>query len=256
MAKNIIMQVLTSVGYEPMYPFNPKQVLNGTFLSSSTESQYNIEITGIPVPLTNSFGNDMGIIIFIPTANNNGSVSLSINGDTARPILTAGGANLTANTILANRAVLVRFYNGNYYLLLDKNQIGLGNVDNTADIDKPVSTAVTNALKEKLNTPVLIPRNSNLNNYTTAGLYYNPANDDVVTIANAPVNLAFSLFVEKHAGVKQTFTVYHTSGIRTWVRNFYNGSWGNWCQVAIVLSGNSEPDNSLGVDGNIYLKYE
>lgn len=27
MAKNIIMQVLTSAGYEPMYPFNPRQIL-------------------------------------------------------------------------------------------------------------------------------------------------------------------------------------------------------------------------------------
>ena len=69
MAKNIIMQVLTSAGYEPMYPFTPRQILNGSFLSTSTSSRYNISITGIPVPLTNSFGNDMGIIAFIPTIN-------------------------------------------------------------------------------------------------------------------------------------------------------------------------------------------
>lgn len=31
MAKNIIMQVLTSAGYEPMYPFNPAMILNATF---------------------------------------------------------------------------------------------------------------------------------------------------------------------------------------------------------------------------------
>ena len=55
MAKNIIMQVLTSAGYEPMYPFTPRQILNGSFLSTSTSSRYNISITGIPVPLTNSF---------------------------------------------------------------------------------------------------------------------------------------------------------------------------------------------------------
>ena len=70
MAKNIIMQVLTSAGYEPMYPFNPSMVLNGTFLETSTATQYDVSITGIEVPITNVDGNKMGIITFIPTLDN------------------------------------------------------------------------------------------------------------------------------------------------------------------------------------------
>lgn len=254
MAKNIIMQVLTSAGYEPMYPFNPRQILNGTFLENSTNTQYNITITGVPVPLTNTFGNDMGIISFIPTVNNMDNITLSINGDTARPILFADGTTVRANTLVAGRTVLLRYYNNNFYLLLDKNQIGLGNVENVSPADMPISTAVTNALNNKLNTPVAIPRNANLNSYRTAGLYYNASSSDAATITNIPVQQAFSLFIEVHAGVKQTFTNYSTSGIQTWVRNYYNGTWSQWYQQAFVLYGNSEPNPTIGMDGNLYLK--
>lgn len=36
------------------------------------------------------------------------------------------------------------------YVSLDKNSVGLGNVDNTADLDKPISTATQNALNGKV----------------------------------------------------------------------------------------------------------
>lgn len=36
------------------------------------------------------------------------------------------------------------------YVPLDKNSVGLGNVDNTADLDKPISTATQNALNGKV----------------------------------------------------------------------------------------------------------
>ena len=99
MAKNIIMQVLTSAGYEPMYPFTPRQILNSSFLATSTNIQYNISITGIPVPLTNSFGNDMGIIAFVPTVNNTDNITLSVNGDSALPILFADGVPVSPSVI-------------------------------------------------------------------------------------------------------------------------------------------------------------
>lgn len=256
MAKNIIMQVLTSAGYEPMYPFSPNQILNATFLSTSTSTRYNITITGIPTPLTNSFGNSMGIISFRPTMNNGGNLTLSLNGDTPRPVVYTTGANVVANTFASGRSVLLKYYNGKYYLLLDKNQVGLYNVDNTSDMNKPISTAVQNALNGKLNTPQLIPSNSNLNNYTTPGMYYNPSNNQVATMSNVPIKQAFSLFVQKNAGTTQTFTCYSTNGVQMWVRNYFNGIWGSWTQVEIVLKGTTEPSNNIGLDGNIYIQYE
>lgn len=256
MAKNIIMQVLTSAGYEPMYPFSPRQILNATFLGTSTGAQYNITITGVPTPLTNSFGNDMGVISFAPTVANSDNATLSINGDTARAILFADGTPVRANTFVAGRNVLLKYYNNNFYLILDKNQIGLGKVDNTSDAEKPVSNAMLSALEEKINIPVLIPRNSNLNSYTTAGFYYNPNTQDAATITNTPAQVAFSLLVERHSGAKQTFTAHTTSGVQTWVRNYSSGSWSPWYQQAIIISGTSEPDPTVGANGNIYLKYE
>lgn len=62
----------------------------------------------------------MGIISFIPTVNNMDNITLSINGDTARPILFADGTMVRANTLVAGRTVLLRYYNNNFYLLLDK----------------------------------------------------------------------------------------------------------------------------------------
>lgn len=40
--------------------------------------------------------------------------------------------------------------NNGTYVPLDKNSVGLGNVDNTADLDKPISTATQNALNGKV----------------------------------------------------------------------------------------------------------
>jgi len=40
--------------------------------------------------------------------------------------------------------------NNGTYVPLDKNSVGLGNVDNTADLDKPISTATQSALDGKV----------------------------------------------------------------------------------------------------------
>lgn len=256
MSKNIIMQVLTSSGYEPMYPFNPSQVLNATFLQTSTATQYNLTITGVPTPLTNSFGNMMGIISFIPTVSNGANPTISINGNTAYPILFPDGTAINTGVLIANRPTFVKYNNNNFYLILDKSQIGLSNVNNTSDIDKPISNATQAALNLKLNTPTLIPANSNLNSYTTAGLFYTNTNALASTIANTPTQIAFSLLVERHIGTKQTITAYTSVGVQTWVRNYSGGTWSTWTQQAFVLSGIAEPDASIGANGNIYLKYE
>ena len=81
--------------------------------------------------------------------------------------------------------------------------------------------------------PSEIPAAANLNNYQTAGMYYCPANTTVETISNRPTDSAFSLFVEKHAGVRQTVSWYQPAYVASWTRNYYNGTWGMWEQVQI-----------------------
>jgi hypothetical protein len=76
-----------------------------------------------------------------------------------------------------------------------------------------------------------IPANADLNNYTENGFYYCPANADAQTMLNVPTTAAFSLFVEQHAGIKQTFTEYYNAGyFRTFIRNKYSTTWGPWVE--------------------------
>lgn len=260
MAINIIMQVLNSAGYEPMYPFNPAQTLNATVVDTSTASQYNLSITGIETPITNDIGSSMGIISFVPTVANAANAKLSINSDTARPIRMADGTNIKAGAFTANMPVFLKYNNAGYTLLLDKKAIGLENVDNTSDLNKPISTATQNALNQKLNIPHIVPNNANLNTYQTAGMYYCPTDSSARTMANLPTQRAFSLLVERSAGVTQTFTTYnytnYSSGVKAWKRVYYDGTWSNWTQIAMVFSGTDNPSDNLGQDGNIYIKYE
>ena len=76
--------------------------------------------------------------------------------------------------------------------------------------------------------PIKIPASVNLNDYVTPGMYYCPADADAQTIQNVPVQCAFSLLIERHAGVKQTLTTYWTHDPKTFVRNEYMGDWSPW----------------------------
>lgn len=99
-----------------------------------------------------------------------------------------------------------------------------------------------------------LPTGTNLNSIQQEGLYYCPANADAATMSNLPVgSTAFSLLVEKHAGFKQTFTVYHAGSPYTWIRNFYNGTWGVWRRIPFISYGTGNPGTLL--DGEIYIKY-
>lgn len=90
---------------------------------------------------------------------------------------------------------------------------------------------------------IWIPKGQDLNNYRTTGYYHNSTSADVVGIANTPINEAFTLEVSKHAGVRQVFTRHHHDKPRTWIRNYYNGTWGSWFEVFFTSDFNSSFDN-------------
>ncbi|CAH1067986.1 Side tail fiber protein from bacteriophage origin [Acinetobacter phage MD-2021a] len=77
-----------------------------------------------------------------------------------------------------------------------------------------------------------IPDGADLNDYKTPGLYYCPTDAGAATQLNLPFSNAYSLFVERHAGIKQTITQYATN--KTFIRKFYNGYWDNWRQLAFL----------------------
>ena len=89
--------------------------------------------------------------------------------------------------------------------------------------------------------PIYIVNGTDLNSLTTPGMYYCSMNSIAATLLNSPTANAFSLLVEKHAGVKQTLTIYLSNDVRTWIRNFYS-SWGSWYQLNTA--------NGLAVDSD------
>lgn len=101
-----------------------------------------------------------------------------------------------------------------------------------------------------LEQPIRLPANTNLNSIMTPGMYYTPSDADAKTMANRPTDYAFSLLVEKHAGVKQTLTEYlPNNSARTWFRNYYNGTWGPWIKAANVV------EKTKSVSGYWYVGY-
>lgn len=73
--------------------------------------------------------------------------------DTAKPVSTATQTALNAKENTVTAGTSAQYYRGDKtWQTLNKSAVGLGNVDNTADIAKPVSTAQQSALDLKQNT--------------------------------------------------------------------------------------------------------
>lgn len=78
---------------------------------------------------------------------------------------------------------------------------------------------------------------SNLNNYQEAGFFGCSSSAITQTLLNCPTSVAFSLLVEKGAGVIQTLTEYLTSGTpKTYKRHGYSGVWGAWYEILTTLN--------------------
>ena len=77
-------------------------------------------------------------------------------------------------------------------------------------------------------TPVAITANVDLDNYTSYGWYYCPADATVATLSNCPTACAFFLEVGRHAGIYQRLVEYITRVPKVYFRNYYNGAWGAW----------------------------
>lgn len=76
--------------------------------------------------------------------------------------------------------------------------------------------------------PIKVEAQTDLNTIQTSGIYYCPSDADARTMNNIPIQCAFSLHVEHHAGVKQTFTCYWANDPKTFIRNMYMNNWGPW----------------------------
>ena len=106
-------------------------------------------------------------------------------------------------------------------------------LQSTGDVPAWISrSALTQQLFSGYKGCELIPDNSDLNDYTTPGLYFCPANATVQTLANVPVTGAFSLEILQAAGVIQILREYgYSSNANEFTRRYYNGSWTTWVRA-------------------------
>lgn len=176
----------------------------------------------------------------------NGNLTIANNG-----VLNVGNISLRGRDLSINgkRALVGYSQNdGNLLVINYDKDYGQGvAIKGNVHIQQGALKA-DNGLDAKFNS-IQIPSGQDLNNYQTPGMYYCPADVDAKNIRNVPIGCAFSLLVEAHAGRKQTFTCYWKDQPKTYVRNYYNGAWGNWL---IQCDGTTGPNGSSWADKSNY----
>ena len=159
--------------------------------------------------------------ITIAPGTNNGTVKITVNGVTTDNIKVAGLGSAAFSDI----AVFAPAKHTH-----SKSDVGLGNVDNTADIDKSVKYAGSSGSSNTIVYTALT--NTNLNTLQTEGKWYYAGGGNTCT--NVPVeSAAFELYVGRNASGwrYQQFTV--TSG-EIYIRVFDSSNWGNWRKLAFT----------------------
>lgn len=129
------------------------------------------------------------------------------------------------------------------WVTLDKTAVGLGNVNNTTDLNKPISTLTQTALDLKFDEPVSIGAVSvDLNIYTYNGLWHQSQNiwaGGGSGGVNYPVAAAGMLRAWVADGmVYQEYQTYGTSN-RRFFRAYYNTAWSAWKELSTI--GDSAP---------------
>lgn len=125
--------------------------------------------------------------------------------------------------------------------------VGIGKIheDGSLDVGGDAYFRDTVHLEGGIRPQRVLP-DTDFDDYRQTGFYFNPANAETQTIANRPTNNAFSMLVEGHAGVKQTYTSYHRNNLVTmFMRNFYAGSWGNWNEFPLILMQGSNSNGEF-----------
>lgn len=159
--------------------------------------------------------------ITIAPGTNNGTVKITVNGVTTDNIKVAGLGSAAFSDI----AVFAPAKHTH-----SKSDVGLGNVDNTADANKSVKYAGSSGSSNTVVYTALT--NTDLNTLQTEGRWYYAGGGNTCT--NIPVaSAAFELYVGRNASGwrYQQFTV--TSG-EIYIRVFDSSNWGSWRKLAFT----------------------
>lgn len=76
-----------------------------------------------------------------------------------------------------------------------------------------------------------IAAGADLNTITTAGWYKCPVSVTAAGLKHCPTQIAFAMEVLLNAGVTQKLYEYDSSVPKVYIRNFYDGAWGEWKRV-------------------------
>lgn len=124
--------------------------------------------------------------------------------------------------------------------------IGIGKMRERGVLDVNGNVFINGSITVQNYEPLKVPANADFNNLTSPGFYYNNADAEVRTMANRPMDSAFSMEVRKHAGVLQIVTLYWTHNPRTYIRNYYSSSgWGRWELIVGEVEGDVAPSSGF-----------
>lgn len=115
--------------------------------------------------------------------------------------------------------------------LTETIKLAAGAVPSTRKINGHALAADTNVTAQDIfNAQTIgIDAGQNLNDFKTAGLYFQGMNDNTSSALNYPENNAGALIVLRSAGITQIYYVYNSS--RIWSRSQYsNGVWTPWAR--------------------------
>lgn len=124
---------------------------------------------------------------------------------------------------------------------VDKSQVGLGNVDNTSDLNKPISTATQQALNQKLNANVTSPNSvlvtdgtGNITPVSQASGFNKPFSDTMPLAPSITGNEGTDAYISRsdHQHPSETFTI---SAITVLTGDWsYDGTFANYPYKASI----------------------
>lgn len=172
-------------------------------------------------------------IVVYPTQNNTGgsTLQLTMGGKVLGifPLYKGNKTELAVNDILKDVGLLCIMEGGKgYFTILNPGGIYSSFVPIQRKVNGHALSQDIDVTSQDIfdGQAIYLGESADLNNYTTPGLYYQPANANAITGKNYPEPNAGSLEIYKHAGVTQVYRIYNTS--RSFSRSFYSGNWSPW----------------------------
>lgn len=157
------------------------------------------------------------------------------------------GAENKVYGIIETEFVLVDYYNDGTGMAIGK----VAEKSNLLDVGLP--TMFQGGV-----TPVDIFENEDLNDYTQGGFYRCRTTATAQTLLNCPIQYAFHMYVGQHTAngcVQMLFQYTIDRDVVIYVRNMYNDSWGNWCELATTNDlANYLLKTGGTIDGDLSLK--